>query len=106
MTFWLDWKLFGNGRGMASPYFDDAFYWLSGRFYRWTGGFGSQLESTEWFAPAPGARRRLIGREFVVFNTTRRWLRVRVTWALASGAKEYAEIDALKQRLLSWGHGL
>jgi hypothetical protein len=79
---WLDFLIFGNGRGMKSPYSDDVFYWLSGRLYTWIGGFGAQLRSFEWFAPKAGSRRRLVGREFVVFGVSRRWLRVDVSWAV------------------------
>ena len=104
--FWLDWKLFGNGRGMASPFCDDVFYWLGGRFYRWVGGFGAQLQSIEWRTPKPGTRRYLIGEEFVVFSAARRWIRVEVSWALVKRPKEYAEVIALQKRLQAWGHGL
>jgi hypothetical protein len=94
------WKLFGNGRGTASPYFDDTFYYLNGRFYRWVGGFGAQLSSVEWRAPAPGTRRRLIGRDFVVFQTERRLLRVRVTWALVTRPSSYGSIADLRRDLV------
>lgn len=103
--FWLDWKLFGNGHGMASPYFDDVFYWLDGRFYQFFGGLGAQLTSIEWFAPKAGTRRRLCGRELVVFSTTRCWVRVRVSWALVGGVKNFAEVEQFKRDLQSWGHG-
>ncbi|MPZ19523.1 MAG: hypothetical protein GEV06_16625 [Luteitalea sp.] len=111
--FWLDWKLFGNGCGMASPFFDDAFYWLhdggpayrGGRFYRWFGGFGAQMHSVEWFAPKAGTRRRLFGHDFVVFSTHRKWLRVEVSWALVRGVGEYSDVGALRQSLQTWGHG-
>lgn len=106
MIFWLDWKLFGNGYGMASPFCDDVFYWLSGRFYRWAGGLGAQLHSIEWFAPKAGTRRKLFGHEFVVFQVRRKWIRVEVSWALARGVKEYSEVKALEQQLKAWGIGL
>ncbi len=107
---WLDWKLFGNGRGMASPYFDDVFYWLDGRFYRWIGGLGAQLESHEWRVPAPGTRRKLAGHEFVVFQASRRWLRVSASWQLArlpnDLAGQHTAIDQLRSDLTKWRHGV
>lgn len=111
--FWLDWKLFGSGWGMASPYWDDVFYWLRdmsqgrgrARFYRWTGGFGAQLHSVEWFAPKAGTRRRLFGQDFVVFRTDRRWLRVDVAWARSRELRDADEIRALRAVLQGWGHG-
>jgi hypothetical protein len=79
---WLDFLIFGNGKGMKSPCCDDVFYWLNGRLYTWIGGFGAQLRSFEWFAPKAGTRRRLAGRDFVVFSVSRSWIRVDVTWAV------------------------
>ena len=75
----LNFLLFGNGHGLKSPFFDDKFYWLvdvkrksraskNGRFYKWIGGFGAQLESIEWRKPDIGQRRVLFGHEFKVFN--------------------------------------
>lgn len=93
MKTWLTFKLFGDGRGLKSPWHDDKFYWLvdtkdkeragkNGNFYRWFGGFGAQLTSTEWFAPKAGTRRRLFNHDFVVFQTSRKFLLVEVSWAL------------------------
>lgn len=97
MIVWLDHKIFGNGYGLGSPYFDGRFYWLSGQFYTWSGWFGAQLQSFQWRHPKAGERRTLAGREFVVFSSERLfwWLwrdgivsiplplgRVRVSWAL------------------------
>lgn len=89
MTFWLDWKLFGNGHGMASPYFDDTFYWLHdggagkrGAWYRSGGGLGAQLFSVQWTMPKPGERRKLSGYDFVVFRANRKGPRVEVAWSL------------------------
>lgn len=90
---------------MASPYWDDVFYWLSGRFYQWVGGFGAQLVSREWWTPKPGTRRKLFDKEFVVFCATRKWLRVEVSWALVKELKDYSDIAALKTELQNWGHG-
>lgn len=81
MTLWLDHKLFGNGRGMKSPYFDNRFYWLSGQLYTWIGGLGAQLQSIEWRHPRPGDNRILCGLEFRPFNSVRTGPRVRVSWA-------------------------
>lgn len=90
---WLDFKLFGNGFGLKSPYFDDVFYWLDGRFYNWIGGFGAQLQSIEWRLPKPGTRRTLAGREFVVFHGTRgRWpLKWKISWAMTGLGKSTDE---------------
>jgi hypothetical protein len=52
----LDFLLFGNGHGLAAPYFPERFIWIGGRFYTWIGGHGAQMVSREWRAPpAPGA---------------------------------------------------
>lgn len=114
MALVLDHAVFGNGYGMASPFFDATYYWLvdtlrqnrdgqNGRLYSWIGGLGAQLRSFEWFTPKPGTRRRLAGREFVVFNTHRRWCRVDVSWALVDMPKglneQNAEIAAFKKSL-------
>lgn len=96
---WLDFKLFGNGHGMKSPYCDDTFYWLSGKFYRWIGGFGAQIQSFEWFAPKAGTRRCLFGNEFVVFSVSRKFLRVETSWALSSGMPNIEQIRRLKESL-------
>ncbi|MFT4129975.1 hypothetical protein [Labrys sp. (in: a-proteobacteria)] len=82
MIQWLDFRLFGSGRGLAAPFFDQRFYWLSGRFYTFMSGFGAQLHSFQWRHPKPGERRRLCGREFVVFHSTRHGPRVQVAWAM------------------------
>ncbi len=82
MTLALDHIIFGNGRGLKSPYFDSKFYWLDGQLYHWIGGLGAQLGSFQWFMPKPGERRRLAGHEFVVFHASRRWCRIDVSWAL------------------------
>lgn len=115
--FWLDWKLFGNGHGMAQPYFDGAFYWLTdmnlgrsrngrnGRFYRFGGGFGAQLFSTEWRTPKPGTRRRLFGRDFVVHSARRKWLRVDVAWTAAPAVRDHSALNDLREQLVRWGHG-
>jgi hypothetical protein len=113
----LDWLLFGNGWGMASPYFDDAFYWLAdrrferskrgrhSRFYRLIGGLGAQLTSYEWRAPPAGTRRRLAGYEFVVFQTHRKGLRVECSWATVS-AHTVEDVRKVCDAVKAWGHGL
>jgi hypothetical protein len=109
----LDWLLFGNGFGMASPYHDDVFYWLAdtsherdlkgshSRFYRWIGGLGAQLDSYEWRRPPAGTRRCLFGHEFVVFQTSRSFLRVRCSWAVTGSLN----LENLYQDLLKWRLG-
>lgn len=93
MILALDHLLFGNGWGLASPLNDATYHWLvdtsagnrdgrNGRLYSFTGGLGAQLRSIEWFAPPAGTRRILAGREFKVFQTSRRGLRVDVAWAM------------------------
>lgn len=95
MIFKLDWWLFGNGHGLGSPYFNDTFYWLNGRFYTWIGGFGAQLQSIEWFAPRIGDSRRINGIKFVPFNCTRKGPRVRISWAVDRKLDDYAAIEKL-----------
>ena len=64
------------------------YYWLvdkrteKGRFYLFNYGFGAQLTSIEWVVPVPGTRRKLKGREFVVFQARRKGPRVLVSWAM------------------------
>lgn len=89
---WLDHLIFGNGRGICSPYFDNTFYWLvdtsggrgagRGRLYTYFGGFGAQMRSMEWRAPKAGTCRQLAGVTFTVFSVTRRGPRVDVAWAM------------------------
>lgn len=88
---WLAVKLFGNGHGMAQPFFDGRFFWLvdtthgrkhasKGRLYTFGHGLGAQLSSFEWRSPKPGERRRLAGVEFRVFNVSRGWVRDPFGW--------------------------
>lgn len=74
MIIWLDHLLFGNGHGLKSPHFDDRYYWLSGQFYTWSGWFGSQLQSFQWFHPKPGEVRKLGGLNYSPFNSERKGL--------------------------------
>lgn len=93
MIRWLDFRIFGNGYGLAAPYFDQPFYWLSGRFYTFMGGFGAQLHSFQWTHPRAGEIRDICGVRFRPFNSSRRWGRVRVAWCanLPSGINEANE---------------
>lgn len=115
MIMWLDHQLFGNGYGLASPYFDTRYYWLvdtsngrekgRGELYHFMSGFGAQLESFQWRHPLPGETRRLCGREFVVFLSSREFLRVRVSWAMKHAPSDVGEkltaIRALERDLNS-----
>lgn len=114
---WLDMLIFGNGRGLAAPFWDQPFYWLAdpdgenGTFYTYGGGFGAQLTSFQWRHPRPQERRRLAGMEFHPFNSDRRWGRVRVSWAVRIGRPLVAEDFQLIEnrlhdsmaRLCQWG---
>lgn len=113
----LDFAIFGNGFGMAQPFFDGRFYWLvdtdggyerdgkRGRFYRWHGWLGAQLFSTQWRHPLAGESRILNGRKYVVFRSSRRWCRVEVSWRLAeldrckSLDEENALLDTVRKEL-------
>ena len=107
--FWLDFYLFGNGHGLAQPYFDGVYYWLvdkntkRGRFYIFNHGLGAQLTSIEWITPNPGTRRKLKGREFVVFQVRRKGPRVLVSWAMTRMSNSIddknSEITQLKKDL-------
>lgn len=103
--FWLDFALFGNGYGLGQPYFDGVFYWLVdretkvGRFYTFAHGFGAQLHSIEWFTPKPGTRRKLKGREFVVFSAWRYGPRVQVSWAMTRMPSDLNEKNAAIRQL-------
>lgn len=88
MILWLDHKIFGNGHGLGAPFWDQRYYWLTrddhkrGELYTYSHGFGAQLHSIQWTHPKAGERRRLNGHEFKVFSSSRRWLRVMVSWSL------------------------
>ncbi len=77
----LDFWLFGNGYGLGAPHCDQAFYWLSGRFYTWLGGHGAQLQSFQWRHPLPGEVRDICGVKFRPFHSARTGPRVCVSWA-------------------------
>jgi len=76
VILFLDHKIFGNGHGMASPYFDDKFYWLSGELYTAMSGLGAQLHSFQWTHPNAGEERVLCKRRFRPLHSNRRrlWL--------------------------------
>jgi len=74
MILWLDHKIFGNGRGLGSPYFDNKFYWLSGELYTWMSGFGAQLHSIQWRHPNAGEERELFGYRFRPLHSNRYFL--------------------------------
>jgi len=109
-------RFFGNGYGMAAPFFNQTFYWLvdtfgqtraakNGRFYTFMGGLGAQLHSFEWKVPKPGTRRRLAGMEFEVFNVSRgRWgIMWSVAWALVDFPRDIdkanAKIREIKEKI-------
>lgn len=82
----LDFWLFGNGHGLKSPRASDKFYWLvcetsnKGKFYNWSGWYGSQLSCFQWTHPKCAERRRLMGRDFRCTGSRRKFIRVRTTW--------------------------
>lgn len=86
MIKFLDFLIFGNGGGIAAPYFNQVFYWLkdsnTGRstFYTWCGWFGTQLQSFQWTHPNAGERRFICGYEFHPFSSRRIFCRVQVAW--------------------------
>ncbi|ARQ95389.1 hypothetical protein [Bradyrhizobium phage BDU-MI-1] len=111
---WLDHKIFGNGYGMATPYWDGVFYWLSGALYTWIGGLGAQLTSFQWRHPLPGEERKLGGETFRPFHSRRQFLwlfrdsccpiptpicRVSVSWTATRGPADLQDYH-------SWLYGL
>ncbi|WP_230280253.1 hypothetical protein [Croceicoccus sp. Ery15] len=100
MTFLsLDHRIFGNGHGMATPYLDGRFYWLSGELYQFHEWLGAQLFSYQWRHPKPGERRKICGQEFRPFNSERRWGRVRVSWAWTRLPDDLNEANAALREL-------
>lgn len=109
MMIWLDHKIFGSGRGLRTPYWDGAFYWLSGELYTFSPGLGAQLHSIQWTHPKAGERRYLCGRWFRPLHSQRQWGRVKISWAM-EGLKGdldsvHAEIRRLKSDL-DYGRGV
>lgn len=94
MILWLDHLIFGNGYGMRTPFWDCPFYWLNGELYTASSGLGAQLHSIQWRHPKPQERRLLCGREFKPFISTRRWLRVQVSWAMVGLPKDINDANA------------
>lgn len=88
----VDRLIFGGGRGLALPHFDQRLYWLvdantrRGDFYTFFPGFGAQLLSFQWTHPRAQETRILSGVCFRPFQSHRRWFRVNVAWALTSKA--------------------
>lgn len=101
MILWLDHMIFGNGFGLRSPHCDNRFYWLSGELYTFMHGFGAQLHSIQWSHPKPGERRRLCNREFVVFQSSRSWFRVMVSWAMVDLPRDIDSANAAIRQLKS-----
>ena len=99
MILKLDNLIFGNGCGIKSPHCDNVFYWLSGDLYTFSHGLGAQLNSFQWTHPKPGERRTLAGREFVVFNSYRRWVRVNVSWAMTRMPSDIDGMNAAIRKL-------
>lgn len=109
MILWLDHKIFGNGYGLGSPYFDNKFYWLSGELYTFMQGHGAQLHSYQWRHPLAGERRHLFGYDFIPCGSRRYFLwlfrdtqfaiptpicRVEVAWARIDLPKDINEANA------------
>lgn len=111
MILWLDHIIFGNGRGMKSPYFDDKFYWLvdekwprhwcCGELYNFSWGFGAQLHSIQWIHPKSGEERKLIGRRFKPLHSNRRWGRVEIAWSMADFPSDLSGQHAAINKLRS-----
>lgn len=96
MILWLDHKIFGNGRGLGSPYCDGKFYWLSGQLYTFMQGFGAQLHSIQWTHPNAGEERRLFGYRFRPLHSTRSFL-----WLFRDRWFEFP--TPISRVMVSWG---
>lgn len=102
MTLWLDHIIFGSGYGLASPHSDQRFYWLGGEggtLYTFQHGFGAQLRSRQWTHPKPGEERVLGGRRYRVFSSYRRWIRVKVAWALVDLPRDINHANAVLRQI-------
>lgn len=102
--FWLDWLLWGNGHGYKSPSCNDVFYWIDGRWYNTTGWFGCQIWNIQWTRPPAGTKREILGRDFEIFRTERRFLRVACYWSMVGINRltiddSNAEINKFRQEL-------
>ena len=96
MILWLDHKIFGNGHGLGSPYFDNKFYWLSDQLYTFMHGFGAQLHSIQWRHPNAGEERRLFGYRFRPLHSTRQFL-----WLFRDSM--FAIPTPICRVIISWG---
>lgn len=105
---WWIMKCFGNGYGIAAPLSDQIMYWLHdtylgrtdgiGRWYKFIGGLGAQLNSFEWRCPKPGTRRKLSGFEFAVFSAYRG--RYGLMWSIGWADVDLpADLDAAHARI-------
>lgn len=99
MIIALDHLVFGNGHGLGAPCWDSVYYWLDGEMYTFSGGHGAQLHSIQWTHPKPGERRKLVGRDFVAFNSLRRWGRVQVSWSMVNLSQDMDEANQELRRL-------
>lgn len=101
----LDRFIFGTGKGLGLPFWDQTLYWLvdaktkRGTLYTLMGGFGAQLHSIQWTHPKAQEERILAGVPFRPFNSYRRWGRVRVAWAMKPEPTDYDTVRALESRL-------
>lgn len=107
MIMWLDFWLFGNGRGLKSPFSDDRFYWLvdkyqkernekNGQLYTFSHGFGAQLTSFQWTHPNAGEERLLAGYSFRPLHSIRIGPRVKVSWKCMDLPKD---LDGLNDKI-------
>lgn len=106
----IDRLIYGSGRGLRMPLFDQRIYWLvdrntqRGDFYTWSGWFGSQIQSFQWRIPKSREERVLSGVRFRLFGWTKTWGRVRVSWCIEGLDAQNIEtankwLHALEQRL-------
>lgn len=105
MIVWLDFAIFGSGRGMAMPYHDGQLFWLvdttgtrgqdaEGELYTHMSGYGAQLHSYQWTHPLAGEERRLAGRRFRPLHSRRRWGRVEIAWSACDMPRDLGEANA------------
>lgn len=81
-----------------------ALFKSGGKIYRWTGWFGCQLESLEWWRVPAGTKRKMFDETFTVFSTERRGLMVITRWTMAlpdETNEAHEKIKGLKERLRS-----
>ena len=108
MIRWLDFLIFGSGHGLAAPYFDQPFYWLTngngkrGEFYTFAYGLGAQLYSFGWRRIPAGTERVLSGQRFRIFRSSRRWIRCEHAWAMTLPD----DLDAAHTKLREFERGL